>query len=291
MKRVIRHYGDHKLYLTAEIFDNSPITQEQLETWYKKFGFVGSHEGKMSRPADTKTACEVPSWAKKNPKLMRALAKKLKKTAGGKDTAMTHADAGLTALLQYMESSGEKKPKRKKHPRRAPPIHEVLRKQAAAKLAIPVALFQAARAGMGLLKGQPQYARLAWGQLKNRVQTAPLMDTLRHYTSHVGAAPGTPLKRPVQLGGHGSPATAQEFYRQLTAATPRKARGGASGFRDVTPYQGTPTEHARVWAAEGVPRPVNPQPFSTGASWGRTSTAVPRARGGTDPDFAKEWGG
>jgi hypothetical protein len=67
----------------------------------------------------------------------------------------------------------------------------------------------------------------------------------------------------------------------------------------VTPYQGTPTEHARVWAAEGVPRPVNPKPFDTSGAWrlmhnrgmDTRATNIPRVRGNTDPDFAKEWGG
>lgn len=311
MKRVIKYYGDKKLYLTAEIFDNSPITQDELEAWYKKFGFVGSHEGKMTRPAQVKTAAEdtrpyrnrvevfavddpkvpkvyggkfktggfgvfgggtdgdaleeaakreflqetgykltgvvkipvdpvtvewskpyksakqaeraktyrgtrtwyfygvidgektekaegedgqspltdvgfytidtalkllaaattentellpqiearkralffvlakaygigltkiaadVPTWAKKNPKLMRALAKKLKKTAGSRDTAMTHADAGATILLEIL---GRQEPKKapRRHPRRTRNLREVLAKQAAMKLAAPL---------------------------------------------------------------------------------------------------------------------------------------------------------
>lgn len=136
MKRVLKHYGDSKLYLKAEIFDNSPLTQDELEAWYKKFGFTGSHEGKMTRPA-TKIACEVPAWAKKNRKLLKALTAKLKKTAGPRETAMTHADASLTALLEIMGRQEEPKAK-VKPPSRSKRVHEILRKHAAVKLAGPL---------------------------------------------------------------------------------------------------------------------------------------------------------
>lgn len=136
MQRVIKYYGDKKLYLTAEIFDNSPLTQDELENWYKKFGFVGSHEGKMSRPANTKTAAEVPTWAKKNPKLLKALAKKLKKTAEEEKSFKPDIDKSMLIALQLMGVDLEQKPPRSsKKPKRTPQIREVLRKQAAEKTA------------------------------------------------------------------------------------------------------------------------------------------------------------
>lgn len=84
MQRVLKHYGDHKLYLTAEIFDNSPITQDQLETWYKKFGFVGSHQGKMTRPANTKVAAEDTRPYRNRVEIFAVNDAKIPKVYGGK---------------------------------------------------------------------------------------------------------------------------------------------------------------------------------------------------------------
>jgi len=169
MKRVLKHYGDKKLYLTAEIFDNSPLTQGELESWYKKFGFVGTHEGKMSRPADAKTAAEVPAWAKKNKKLLKAMAAKLKKTAGGKETAALNADAAASVMLELLGYKPEKKrPSSKSKPKRTPDIRDALRKKhAAEKVAIGNLLRGLGHAASVIGRGVSMAGRQATPQLSN----------------------------------------------------------------------------------------------------------------------------
>lgn len=215
MQRVLKHYGDHKLYLTAEIFDNSPITQDQLETWYKKFGFVGSHQGKMTRPADTKTACDVPQWAKKNKKLLEALTKKLKKTAGGRDAALNQADAGVTLMLEILGRQGDK-PAKTKRPRRIKHVHEVLHKHAAALGRL------VSRGAKALSSSRPSRMPTEW-----RMGASPRSVSEVTVSGFPTAAKG-PLKNPYPVDWHA--ADMAEHQRQTAATFARRSPGAEEAY-------------------------------------------------------------
>jgi N-acetylglutamate synthase-like GNAT family acetyltransferase len=52
LKRIIKAHGDKPLYLKAEGFSHSPLSQDKLEKWYQKFGFRLGTEGRMYRPGN-----------------------------------------------------------------------------------------------------------------------------------------------------------------------------------------------------------------------------------------------
>jgi hypothetical protein len=49
MKKVLELYGDKVLTLDSEIFDKSPLSQEQLDKFYEKFDFVKTEGLRMRR--------------------------------------------------------------------------------------------------------------------------------------------------------------------------------------------------------------------------------------------------
>lgn len=231
MERVLKHYGDKKLYLKAEIYDHSPLSQEKLENWYKKFGFIMGHEGKMYRPVGTKAA-GFEGFGKIMPLADDALmvltrwlgSRRNKPTAPQKENTSNLKNVASNIDLEMVMALMEKM-KTKKHPKRK-------LKLAGVKMAIPVGLYQLGRSLVN-----PRYARLAGKNFLQRAR-APLGETMGHYMRQVGAPEmGVPLKRPFVIGNQGGPQLSKMDLAQRVYAPEYEAmnRIGTRWQREGTP--------------------------------------------------------